>query len=81
MKLGILTHYYGSANYGGNLQAYALCIVLESLGHEAQQVQIDHTAYYENLLSPKKRGLKQKLKQLAKPIVALLHPGYRRKWQ
>lgn len=81
MKLGILTHYFGSANYGGNLQAYALCKVLEGLGYEAQQVQIDHSTCYQNLLSPKKRGLKQQLKQLVKPIVGLLHPGYRRKWQ
>ena len=81
MKIGILTHYYGSTNYGGNLQAYGLCKVLEALGHTPRQVQIDHTPSYRNLLTPQKRGLKQKLKQLAKPMVRLLHPGYRKKWQ
>lgn len=81
MKIGILTHYYNSANYGGNLQAYALCKVLEDMGHAPQQVQIDHSASYQNLLVPQKRGLPQKLKQLAKPVVRLLLPSYRKKWQ
>lgn len=31
MKVGIVTHYYKSRNYGGNLQAYALCKYLNSL--------------------------------------------------
>ena len=30
-KIGIITHYYKSQNYGGNLQAYALCKALEGL--------------------------------------------------
>ena len=81
MKIGILTHYYGSTNYGGNLQAYALCKVLEGLGHQPQQVQIDHSIAYENLLQPKKRGFKHKIKQLAKPVARLLIPSYRKKWQ
>lgn len=81
MKIGILTHYYRSANYGGNLQAYALCKVLEEMGHQPQQVQIDHSADYQNLLSPQARGFKHKLKQLAKPVVRLLLPKYRKKWQ
>lgn len=38
MRIGIITHYYKSQNYGGNLQAYALCKVIESLGFEAQQI-------------------------------------------
>jgi len=81
MKIGILTHYYNSTNYGGNLQAYALCKVLEELGHEPQQVQIDHAASYQNLLVPQKRGIRQKLKSLAKPVARLLIPSYRKKWQ
>lgn len=39
-KIGILTHYYRSDNYGGVLQAYALCKVLRNLGYEAEQVCI-----------------------------------------
>ena len=41
MKIGIVTHYYKSVNYGGNLQAYALCKVLEEMGHQPEQLQID----------------------------------------
>ena len=38
MKIGILTFYYESTNYGGNLQAYALAQVLSSLGHDAEVI-------------------------------------------
>lgn len=38
MKIGILTHYYGSNNYGGVLQAYALVKVLRDMGYDAEQV-------------------------------------------
>lgn len=38
MRIGIITHYYNSENYGGNLQAYALCRVLSHMGHEAEQI-------------------------------------------
>ncbi len=38
MKIGIFSHYYHSTNYGGNLQAYALCKVLKDMGYEAEQV-------------------------------------------
>ena len=81
MKIGILTHYYNSTNYGGNLQAYALCKVLEQLGHRPEQVQIDHSGCYQNLLLPQKRDLKQQVKNLARPLVRLLIPHYRKKWQ
>ena len=38
MKIGILTHYYQSPNYGGNLQAYALVEFLKSAGYDAEQI-------------------------------------------
>lgn len=38
MKIGIITHYYNSTNYGGVLQAYALCRYLNDLGHDACQI-------------------------------------------
>lgn len=37
-KIGILTYYYDSVNYGGNLQAYALCKKLEKMGYAAEQI-------------------------------------------
>lgn len=43
MKVGICTMYYENSNYGGNLQAYALWRVCESLGHSTEQI-----AYYDS---------------------------------
>lgn len=40
-RIGIFTHYHNSLNYGGNLQAYALCRVLSDLRYDAQQVAYD----------------------------------------
>lgn len=37
-KIGIVTQYYNSTNYGGNLQAYALCAVLDHKGYNAEQI-------------------------------------------
>ena len=37
-KIGIITHYYKSLNYGGNLQAFALCNVLQQQGHVVEQI-------------------------------------------
>ncbi len=53
-KIGILTHYYHSANYGGILQSYALCKYLNDHGAEAMQVCYD--------ASVKRSSLRQKLK-------------------
>lgn len=38
-KIGILTEYFESMNYGGVLQAYALCHILSEMGFCAEQVQ------------------------------------------
>ena len=37
-KVGIITQYYKSINYGGNLQAYALCVALNKMGISAEQL-------------------------------------------
>ena len=37
-KVGIITHYYNSLNYGGNLQAYALCRYFNKQGIDAEQI-------------------------------------------
>jgi hypothetical protein len=39
-KIGILSLYYNSCNYGAVLQAYALCRVLNKMGFDAEQVQV-----------------------------------------
>lgn len=41
MKIGIVTHYFKSKNYGGNLQAYALCRFLQKKGYYAEQISVD----------------------------------------
>lgn len=40
-QIGIITHYYGSKNYGGVLQSYALCQFLRNQGFDAEQIQFD----------------------------------------
>ena len=37
-KIGVITHYYKSNNYGGLLQAYAMVHYLNSRGFEAEQL-------------------------------------------
>lgn len=37
-KVGIITHFHNSINYGGVLQAYALCRVIRELGISAEQI-------------------------------------------
>ena len=37
-KIGVITQYYNSTNYGGNLQAYALCSFLNNQGYYAEQI-------------------------------------------
>lgn len=49
-KIGILTHYYNSANYGGVLQSYALCKYLNDHGAEAKQVCYDSSVKRNPLL-------------------------------
>lgn len=38
MNIGILTEYYESENYGGVLQAFALCFTLNTMGYHAEQI-------------------------------------------
>jgi hypothetical protein len=41
MKIGIVTHYYNSTNYGGILQSFALCKYLNENGCDAKQICYD----------------------------------------
>ena len=38
IKIGIISHYYKNNNYGGMLQAYALCRKMNDLGYDAMQI-------------------------------------------
>ena len=50
MKIGIITHFHKSINYGGVLQAYALCKYLNNQGHSASQIL--YTARVKKLAPP-----------------------------
>lgn len=65
MRAAIITHYYKSKNYGGNLQAYALCKVLQSMGADAEQLSLNRNAG---------KGLIKKIKKLIKKILHANNP-------
>ncbi len=56
MKIGIVTMYHGSKNYGGNLQAYALCKALKKLdaSYEAEQISYMNVSarFHSKRMSP-----------------------------
>ena len=59
-KIAIITHYCGSVNYGGNLQAYALPFFLNKNGFDAKQISYPVTKDTSGLT--KIEILKQRLK-------------------
>ncbi len=82
MKVGIITEYCKSKNYGGNLQAYALCKYLNSIdGVIAEQIQYRNTSQnkikanikgvimsYLMRLNPADKYIAKKLEQRAQVI-------------
>lgn len=66
-KIAILTHYYKSKNYGGNLQAYALCKAIERLGYQAEQISF-------NPYCSRKKSALRRILSLAKRSLKLLIP-------
>lgn len=52
MRIGILTEYYNSMNYGALLQAWALCETLLDMGYEAEQIP-----YRKNDINKLQNGL------------------------
>ena len=57
LKIGIFTHYFKSTNYGGNLQAYALCEFLNSNGYSAQQISYNRKNDYILIKDRKKKHI------------------------
>lgn len=66
-RIGILTEYYNSVNYGGNLQAYALVRYLNEHGAYAEQIQYNTSK--NNKLSLKQRIHKYNLSKLLVKLV------------
>lgn len=59
LKTGIITHYLNSTNYGGNLQAYALCVFLIKHGFDAKQI-----AYDRSFDNPAPKSVVKRIKKL-----------------
>jgi len=56
-KIGVITHFHNSINYGGVLQAYALCAALKECGIQAEQ--ICYVPYYPETEQERKPFLKR----------------------
>lgn len=63
MKIGIITLYNNTNNYGGALQAFALTYYLESIGVEGRQISYDKNSYSNDGIEKK-----FKLNKLLNPI-------------
>lgn len=79
-RIGIVTMYYNSTNYGGLLQAYSLTMYLNNHGYDAKQIVYDFYADGENLTAPprtKKQkaiiGIKRKVKGTLLKIEGTIH--------
>ncbi|CBK88168.1 hypothetical protein EC1_04960 [Faecalitalea cylindroides T2-87] len=64
IKVGIITHYYKSTNYGGLLQAYALCTFLQKKGYNVEQICYDKQKGNDGV---------HKLKRVVRNIVNLFY--------
>ena len=53
-RIGIVTMYYNSTNYGGLLQAYSLTMYLNNHGYDAKQIVYDFYAdgNWEHMVEP-----------------------------
>lgn len=66
MKVGIITMFYNSCNYGGILQAYALSKVVEKIGLKSEHICYELTSAY-----PQMRRLKIFIKKIISLIMML----------
>lgn len=65
-KIGIITMYYKSKNYGGVLQAYALAEYLKDKGFDIEQICYKETA--ENTLQSTKISFRARFSGFAQKI-------------
>lgn len=69
-KIGIITLYYNNLNYGGLLQAYALCRAIEGLGFRAEQICVAQDATVTNRYRLKSMKTPKGIASIAKNVVA-----------
>lgn len=67
-RVGIVTMYYKSCNYGGLLQAYALCHFLNENGYDAKQICYDFYGKERNLLQTKHNDVRKYLRIIRRII-------------
>lgn len=72
-KIGIITHYYNSTNYGGILQSYALCKYLNQNGCEAKQIRYNTVKY------PIQLRVKHFLAYHCMQLKSIIHPVSQKK--
>ena len=58
MKIGVVTMFKRTPNYGGALQAYALPTFLCKMGHEAEQIFFDDSSVCEREKLPFLKSIK-----------------------
>ena len=74
-RVGIITQYYKSHNYGGLLQAYALTTVLKQLGYSAEQIAYDtaddnyYNMWEAQVISSHSEGIKSRIKSLVRAVL------------
>ena len=72
-RVGILTLYHNTINYGGSLQAYALCKCLLNEGYKPEQIayvgEVSRKNQIKGVLSNNCKGLLYKTIQFAKKII------------
>lgn len=62
IRIGIITYFYNSINYGGILQAYALCKFVNKIdGVSAEQICYDYDSYNDKYM---KKRIKKKIKRI-----------------
>lgn len=74
MNIGIITLYYGSANCGGRLQAFALCKALSKMGGHAEQICFTAETYKLDRMAWKRRLAGTLPYQCAKRIYRYFKP-------
>ena len=73
--VGIITHYFNSKNYGGLLQSYALCNIIESLGYSCEQISND--IYSENITNKKNMSTFRKIIRYGRALTRVRINAYR----
>lgn len=76
LRVGIITHYHNSINYGGTLQAYALCKVLENKDCYPSQIKLDaeaNTSAKTRLVELMKKSPKKLFKAVLKYLYRKLY--------